>query len=285
MAIIMKVSVVVLTYNSEKTIRRCLDSLLHQTYREFELIIVDDGSSDTTRKILSSYKDSRIKIHYNQKNSGIAKSRNIGWKESTGDYVFFTDSDCTPMSTWLEEGIRTLQGGCSFVTGLTFYENARTSLRHKIVQGKDAFYTCNLGFKRTALESIHGFDERLKMWAEDKDICYRILKKGGEKEFNEKMMVIHLETVKTPRGELKNYRNFYHGKLLCQVRYGKENGIVFRIMRPDHLLVMLFPPLLLVIERITSLEDVKIIPFTWLGMVIGRISMWKLCLKLQKLYI
>ena len=281
----MGVSVVVLTYNSQRTIKRCLEALLKQTYKNFELVIVDDGSSDKTLSIISGYNNPRIRLVRNEKNLGIAKSRNIGWKNSKGSLVFFTDSDCTPMLNWLEEGVKRLQKGEDFITGVTLYENARTSLRHKIVQGRDIFYTCNLGFTRQILEAVNGFDEKLSMYAEDKDICFRILKQGGKKAFCENMAVVHLETFRTPRSELRHYRNFYCGKIMCQIKNGRENGIYFRIMRPDHLLTIIFPPSLLITERFSGINDLKLIPFTWLGMVRGRIAMWKTCINQGKFYI
>lgn len=281
----MNVSVVVLTYNSQRTIKRCLQALLNQTYHDFELVVVDDGSSDQTLSIISWYNDPRIRLVRNEKNLGIAKSRNIGWKNSKGSLVFFTDSDCTPMLNWLEEGVQNLQKVGDFITGVTFYENARTSLRHKIVQGRDLFYTCNLGFKRKILEAVDGFDEKLSMYAEDKDICFRILKQGGKKTFCENMVVVHLETFRAPSSELRHYRNFYCGKIRCQIKNGQENGIYFRIMRPDHLLKTIFPLLMLITERVNSVDDLKLIPFTWLGMARGRIAMWGTCMKQGKFYV
>lgn len=89
-----KISVVIPVYNSEKYIRRCVDSVLAQTYQEWELVLVDDGSTDNSLSILQEYesKDERIKvIHQNNAGPGIA--RNIGIQYVSGDYIVFIDSD------------------------------------------------------------------------------------------------------------------------------------------------------------------------------------------------
>lgn len=280
----MKVSVLVLAYNAEKTIERCLTYLLKQTYRDFELVIVDDGSTDKTVSLVSSFHDKRIKLVKNSKNLGIAKSRNVALKHAQGDLIFFTDSDCMPTFTWLEEGVNHI-GDCDIVTGWTIYEEGRPTFKHRVVQGKDVFYTCNLGFKKSALVEAGGFDEHLNMYAEDKDICFSILKQGGRKTYCKNMIVFHQISLKNRKDELKRYRNYYIGKLGSHLKHKKERGIYFRIMRPDELASILFPPFFLVRESFRSIEDFKILPFTWLGMLKGRAAMWKYCLKNKKFYI
>lgn len=90
----MKISVIVPVYNSEKFINRCIDSILAQTYSDWELILVDDGSTDSSLSILYKYKyqDSRIKVIH-QENSGPGCARNIGISHASGDYIVFVDSD------------------------------------------------------------------------------------------------------------------------------------------------------------------------------------------------
>lgn len=87
-----KVSIIVPIYNEEENLKKCIDSLLNQTYKELEIILINDGSTDGSKKIIDSYKDSRI-IAIHKKNSGISDTRNIGIDKSTGDYIMFVDSD------------------------------------------------------------------------------------------------------------------------------------------------------------------------------------------------
>ncbi len=87
------VSIIIPCYNAEKTIKRCLESVISQTYKNIEIVIINDGSIDKTDSIIKKYiNDNRIK-YYNRSNHGIGKTRNFGMKEATGEYITFLDSD------------------------------------------------------------------------------------------------------------------------------------------------------------------------------------------------
>ena len=89
-----KISIIVPVYNGRKYIRTCLDSILNQTYKNIELIIINDGSTDETDKICKEYeiKDDRIKYLY-KKNEGVSIARNLGISQCTGSYILFVDCD------------------------------------------------------------------------------------------------------------------------------------------------------------------------------------------------
>lgn len=91
----MKVSIIIPAYNAEDYIRKSLDSVVNQVYKNLEIIIVDDASTDNTKKIIKEYadKDDRIIPFYQSKNKGVSSARNTGLKAATGDYVVFVDSD------------------------------------------------------------------------------------------------------------------------------------------------------------------------------------------------
>ena len=88
------VSVIVPIYKVENVLHYCIDSILNQTYKDFELILVDDGSPDNSGKICYDYaeKDSRIKVIH-KKNGGLSDARNVGMAVATGEYISFIDSD------------------------------------------------------------------------------------------------------------------------------------------------------------------------------------------------
>ena len=90
----MKISIVIPVYNVESFIKKCLDSIINQTYGNFEVILVDDGSTDKSGSICDEYasKDKRIKV-YHKKNGGAARARNFGINKISGDYLFFVDGD------------------------------------------------------------------------------------------------------------------------------------------------------------------------------------------------
>ena len=86
------ISIIINVYNGEKFIKKCLDCVVNQTYKNLEIVIVNDGSTDNTLSICKSYRDKRIKI-INQKNMGLALSRNVGISNSKGAYLYFIDVD------------------------------------------------------------------------------------------------------------------------------------------------------------------------------------------------
>lgn len=89
-----KVSVIVPVYNVEKNVRKCINSICCQTYNNLQIIIVDDGSEDSSFRICKELaeKDNRIEL-YSQSNKGVSSARNLGIKKATGDYITFVDSD------------------------------------------------------------------------------------------------------------------------------------------------------------------------------------------------
>ena len=90
----MKISVIVPVYNAEKYLKKCLLSVINQTYKDWELILVDDGSTDKSPQIIDNIgkRDARIKVIH-QKNAGPGVARNHGLEIAMGDYIVFLDSD------------------------------------------------------------------------------------------------------------------------------------------------------------------------------------------------
>lgn len=87
------ISIIIPCYNAEKTIERCLESVINQTYKNIEIIVINDGSVDRTDSIIKRYTtDKRIK-YYNRSNHGIGKTRNFGIEKANGKYITFLDSD------------------------------------------------------------------------------------------------------------------------------------------------------------------------------------------------
>lgn len=116
-----KVSIIVPVYNAEKVLRRCLDSILNQSYKDFELIVINDGSKDKSIKIINEYKekDNRVKVIDN-KNNGVSETRNIGIKASVGEYIQFIDSDDYIEPYMIEETLIKIEENKadSIITGL-----------------------------------------------------------------------------------------------------------------------------------------------------------------------
>ena len=104
-----KVTVLMSVYNGEKYLNEAIDSILGQTFKDFEFLIVNDGSTDKTAEILKSYKDPRIKIINNNKNIGLTKSLNKGLKLARGEYIARQDADDISMPERLEKELKFME--------------------------------------------------------------------------------------------------------------------------------------------------------------------------------
>ena len=99
-----QVSIIVPAYNVEKYLRRCIDSILTQTFTDFELLLVDDGSTDSSGKICDEYKDKddRIRV-FHKENGGVSSARNLGIENARGEWVTFCDSDDFVSDSYLQD--------------------------------------------------------------------------------------------------------------------------------------------------------------------------------------
>ena len=198
-----KYTVVIPVYNAGKTIARTLNALLAQKSAEhLEIIAVDDGSTDNTPDILAK---SMIRV-LTQKNSGPASARNHGWREARGEIVLFTDSDCVPQHSWLENmtapfddpeisGVKgryiTRQKSlvARFVQ-LEFEERYRMLEKQQYIDFVDSY---SAAFRKSALEHAGGFDESFpKADNEDVDLSFKLAAAGCKMVYAPKAVVEHI---------------------------------------------------------------------------------------------
>ena len=128
------VTVIIPVYNVEEYLRQCLDSVLAQTYKNLEVILVDDGSTDSSIKICQGYcdRDERFKL-YKKKNGGASSARNLGLDRAKGDYLYFLDSDDYLKSIALE---RMVKCACQNNADLVFIEGETINDQNNQVSGK-----------------------------------------------------------------------------------------------------------------------------------------------------
>lgn len=103
-----KITVIIPFYNEEKYIIQCLDSVINQTYKNIEILLINNNSTDKTLKIIKEKKDKRIKI-LNCKKQGVAHARNVGIKKATGRYITFLDADDYWLKDKLEKQIKFIE--------------------------------------------------------------------------------------------------------------------------------------------------------------------------------
>ena len=128
------ISIIVPAYNIENYIGRCIESIINQTYREWELLIIDDGSTDNTWNIIANYvkRDKRIKA-FRKENGGVSSARNFGLDNVKGDYISLIDGDDWIESTLYEDAIRSLYDYNVDVFMFEYYiDNEDKSIKHNV---------------------------------------------------------------------------------------------------------------------------------------------------------
>jgi glycosyltransferase involved in cell wall biosynthesis len=180
------VTVVIPCYNQAHFLGEAIESVLAQSYPNFEIIVVDDGSTDNTSEVASGYPSEKVRL-LRQKNKGLSAARNAGLAESRGEYVVFLDSDDRLLPEALEVGVRELEAHpeCAFVSGC--WNNIATDgsplpTLHPPHEERDHYlallHSCYIRmhtvmYRRSVVESVGGFDTSLSA-SEDYDIYLRI---------------------------------------------------------------------------------------------------------------
>lgn len=188
-------SVVMPAYNAEKFIELSIKSILGQTYKDFEILVIDDGSKDNTKAVVNSFNDKRIKYIY-QENSGVSVARNTGITNATGDYVCFLDSD----DEWRENHLEELNTLMEQFTNYNVY-----------ITGYDL--TLNDG------TLIHKSQEILKSFPDERFVskdAYEIMNKNG--------YFIHTNTVCCKREVFEKVGLFVQG-----VKNGEDDDMWMRL--------------------------------------------------------
>ncbi len=154
-----KISVIVSAYNTEKYIEKCIESILNQTYKNIEVIIVDDCSTDSTLKIIKKLEknDNRIKIIENKQNMGLSYSRNIALENSTGDYIGYIDSDDYIEENYYEELLNTIlenKADISVCDMKLIYEDTEMEFRTVCGSSTDKIDFINNGLAASACNKL-----------------------------------------------------------------------------------------------------------------------------------
>jgi glycosyltransferase involved in cell wall biosynthesis len=220
------ISVVICAYNAERTMDACLASLRALHYPNYEVIVVNDGSTDRTLEIAQRYPGVRI---FSQENRGLSAARNLGLEHAGGQIVAYTDSDCVVDPDWLTYlAYKFVHGGFVAVGGpnLPPPEESRTAAcvaaapggpTHVLLDDEVAEHIpgCNMAFLKTALQEIGGFDPIHRAAGDDVDLCWRLQNHGHTIGFSPAAMVWHFR-----RNTIKAY-------LTQQMGYGKAEAQLY----------------------------------------------------------
>lgn len=215
-----KVTVLMSVYNGEKYLREAIESILNQTFKDFEFSIINDGSTDRTAEILNCYNDNRIKIVNNEKNIGLAKSLNKGLKMAGGEYIARIDADDISMPNRLDVQYNYMKDDPNLAICASSYEqideNGNTI---KIIEGylecEQLYYFLTFAnwlahssimFKKSIALKVNGYDDRL-IRAQDYDLWYRISRMGKVIQIDEVLLKlrIHPENISSKYGNSQKY--------------------------------------------------------------------------------
>lgn len=226
------VSIIIPAKNAQATIKKCIDSIVRQSYKNYELIVVNDGSTDKTAQILADYPQARV---LTTPGTGPSKARNTGIAQAKGEFVAFTDADCVVDYHWIEELLRGFINEQISGTGGSQRSPEDDSWFGKKVQDFLSIFgfisgymksgpkmrltnhnpSCNVMYRKSILVESGGFLAGL--WpGEDVELDYRIKKKGYLLMFNPQAVVYH-------------YRPNSLGKFCVMMyKYGWAQGFLVR---------------------------------------------------------
>jgi GT2 family glycosyltransferase len=223
-----KVSVVVASYNADRTLKACLESLRNLNYADYEVILVDDGSTDATPQLVEQFP--RVRYVRHQKNLGLSVARNTGIAAATGEIVAFTDADCRADEDWLYYLVADLldgefagMGGPNLLPPEDSAVAAAVMVSpggpaHVMLNDREAEHIpgCNMAFLKSALVAVGGFDPIFRKAGDDVDLCWRLQQAGFKIGFSPAAFVWH-------------YRRSTVGAYLKQQRgYGEAEALLVR---------------------------------------------------------
>jgi O-antigen biosynthesis protein len=196
-----RISVVVCSFNGARTIRECLDGLLRLEYADYEVLTVDDGSTDATPSIMREYPFR----HISQDHLGLSAARNAGLSAATGDIVAYIDDDAVPDIHWLQFLAAAYQSPDTVAVGgpnipppadtpmADCIANAPGGPMHVLLSDVVAEHLpgCNLSARTDCLRQIGGFDPDFRVAGDDVDICWRFQQQGWTLGFSHGAVVWH----------------------------------------------------------------------------------------------
>lgn len=271
-------SIVVCTYNRLASLKKCLASLLALDFLDYEIIIVDDASSDGTREFLDALKDEKIRVIHNEKNSGVSISKNKGWTHARADIVAFTDDDCEVDKNWLRELTMGFdREGVDFVIGATFYihKGYRGYFPERLVNNQNGQWPGggNIAYRKKVFEKCGGFDDYFFAYNnEDSEMAIRAVSAGFGFARNPKAIVNHQAANWTVKSLLRSAKNASVWPILKK-RYPSHYAVfgspVFggRVVNKEDYLYLAFLPIFIIVLFVRYVmhgkRDIKIFVVKW----------------------
>ena len=230
-------AVVVSTFNRSHLLPRLVAALeAQQDAPPFEVVIVDDASTDDTATVLADLAArTTLKLTTLRQpvNSGPGAARDVGWRATTAPYVAFTDDDCVPQPQWLAEICAGLDGH-DIVQGRTQPNPEQVgnlgpfSRTLEVPEMNGFFQTCNVGYRRAWLERIDGFDPRFGHSCEDADLAWRMIDAGASAVFADAAVVRHDIRPSSPLRQIKDAPRWRDVPLVVSAHPGLRSKLYAR---------------------------------------------------------
>jgi len=272
-----KFTIVVPTYNRLKYLPNCLEALLELDYPDYEIIIINDGSTDETKKYLDNLSNTKLKVFHNIKNQGLSFSKNRGAHLAQTDYIAFTDDDCAVKKDWLTQLAAQFTDNIDFVFGQTFYikENYVGYFPDRMVQNLNASWPAggNIAYKKTLFEKIGYFNSFFDYYHnEDSDLAIRAVQASLKYQRALLAIIYHQPMNWTVKSLLSSARNASVW-VIFKKRYPKfylafNAPVKFNcIIHPkDYLIILTLPiliPVLLIRYLLHNKKDLKLFFTKW----------------------
>jgi len=226
-----RASVVVCSHNGASTLRNCLEGLAELEYPDYEVILVDDGSSDETAEIGEAFGVRVISIEH----SGLSAARNAGLVAATGEIVAYLDDDCRPDREWLTYLAATFMATAHAGVGgpnmppddagpvAHCVASAPGGPMHVLVSDREAEHIpgCNMAFRRDPLLAIGGFDPMFWVAGDDVDVCWRLQQRGWTLGFSPAAMVWHQRRASV-RSYFRQQRGYGRAEALLERKWPEK---------------------------------------------------------------
>ena len=272
------ISIIVVSWNSKLYLSHCLSSLLRQTIQDFEVILVDNGSTDNSLDSMKSqWRDLHLVVERLNENLGFAVANNIGARLARGKYLALLNADAFPEPDWLEQLLKATEDNPDFtffasrqiqantpklldgtgdayhVSGLAWRQNYNRPVAENGTQSSEVFSACAAAalYARDDFLKVGGFDEDYFSYFEDVDLSFRLRLTGGRCLYVPQAVVYHVGSAST--GNDSDF-SIYHGYRNLVWTFFKDMPIpLFWIYLPHHILMIMYKSAVFLIRRKRSI--------------------------------
>lgn len=257
-----KISIILVTWNSETHLPVCFSALSSQTTQSFEIVIVDNGSSDASLHVAETYPlNMPIHIKKLSVNQGFAVANNLGARLASGEWIVLLNADAYPEPDWLENLLKAAEQNPQFnfftsrqiqfndphlldgagddyhISGLAWRRFYNRPIQDYGIQSREVFGACAAAamFRRDDFLAVGGFDESFFSYFEDVDLSFRLRLAGGRCMYVSHAMVHHVGSAST--GKTSDFAYYHVHRNMVWAFFKNMPGILFLFLLPLHMLI------------------------------------------------